>query len=569
MMDGSESGNEQLPRGRHRMTRSPGLVWAIPIAALLIVAYLGIEALMHRGEVVTVTFKGAADARAGETKVYYQGVEAGQLLKILPSKDGRRLDFRLRLIPEAKAGLNSNARFWLIGATPNLADLSSLKAVVSGVAIGYAPGGGGTPTDTFEGLEKAPTVLPSDRGTRYLLTAHALGSIREGSVLLFHGEPIGKVTEVKFTGDAGFRVEVFVFQPFDSLIRPGARFWRLSPLRLSLAGGGLNANLAPASTLLAGGIDLEFPAADAGGAAGGGEARSPAESEFILYASHAAARAALSGPTVRYDFAFSGAAGTLDEESEVTLLGFQIGEVETARLAYDSKTGKPFTSVTALLYPRQLDLVIPATASDGDLRSMTDEKIRSLLRAGYRATLQQVPALVGNLSIALVETQRAAHADLAYDGSNPRIPSAPGSGDFKDITTQANQILAKVNRIPIEQIGEDLRQVTSRLRALATSPKTEQTLEHLNDSLTQVDQMLSQVQPQLGPLIAKLSEAATQISDTALAAHQLLESDGGPQDANLSETLRQLAEAARSIRALTDYLGRHPEALIRGKGNDR
>ena len=31
-------------------------------------------------------------------------------------------------------------------------------------------------------------------------------------------------------------------------------------------------------------------------------------------------------------------------------------------------------------------------------------------------------------------------------------------------------------------------------------------------------------------------------------------------------TLRDLSDAARSIKALVDYLERHPDALLRGKG---
>jgi paraquat-inducible protein B len=37
-------------------------------------------------------------------------------------------------------------------------------------------------------------------------------------------------------------------------------------------------------------------------------------------------------------------------------------------------------------------------------------------------------------------------------------------------------------------------------------------------------------------------------------------------DANLTEAVQQLSDAARSIRSLSDYLSRHPEALLRGKG---
>ncbi len=553
---------QPLPRAGRLRTHWPGLVWAIPLGALLAVGYLAIHAWARRGEVITVTFKRAADAQPGETKVLYQGVEAGHLLKIVPNEDGHRLDFKLRLLPEAKAGLNSNARFWLIGASPNFSDLSSLKSVFSGVAIGYAPGEGGTPQTSFEGLDKAPTVLPGDRGTRYLLDSRTLGPIREGSGVLFHGQPIGKVTEVKFDGASGFELEVFVFEPYDALIKPGTRFWKMSPLRLSLAGGSLTANLAPASTLLTGGIDIEVPAADPDSPT----PRSPAEARFTLYANRAAARQGLSGPTVRYDFAFEGGAGDLDEEAPVTLMGFQIGEVERSRLSYDARTGRPFTTVTALLYPRELDLQSPAKGNDW--RTPTDRKIRQLLGFGYRARRAQTPALVGAASIALVPVKGAGAAELAYDSANPRIPSASGASGIDDIASQADQILAKVNRLPIEEIGANLREVTNRLNTLVSSPQLEESLSHLTRTLNEVDQMLTQMQPQIGPLLAKLNEAAGQLSGTAQAAHELLNGEDAGDGGSLLETIHQLDGAARSIRTLTDYLDRHPSALIRGKRSD-
>ena len=380
------------PATGRRRTIWPNLVWGIPLAALVIVGYLGVRALLNRGEVVTVTFTRAAGAKAGVTKVLYQGVEAGQLTKIEPNADGRRLDFHLRLVPAAKSGLNTNARFWLIGANPNFSDLSSLEAVVSGIAIGYAPGEGGEPEDQFEGLDQAPLILPGDKGTRYLLGAHALNSIHEGSILLFHGQAIGKVVAIRFNPDKGFRLQAFINQPYDSLIRRGARFWKISPLRLSFAGGGITANLAPLSTLLAGGIDLEVDTTKAN------DPRSPADTEFPLYSSHNAARQGLSGPTVRYEFAFDGAAGVLDETSAVTLLGYQIGEVESTRLAYNERTGAPYGIATAVLYPQQMHVNPGAGArsTPDDWRAPTDAALTRLIHLGYRARLQQSPPVLGD-----------------------------------------------------------------------------------------------------------------------------------------------------------------------------
>jgi paraquat-inducible protein B len=122
--------------------------------------------------------------------------------------------------------------------------------------------------------------------------------------------------------------------------------------------------------------------------------------------------------------------------------------------------------------------------------------------------------------------------------------------------------------MPITEIGNNLKQVTERLSKLAASPQLSQGLAHLNSTMTEVDQMIGQVSPKIGPLMNKLNDAAGQIESTARAASQLLNGQSSTGD-NLPDTIRQLDEAARSIRTLTDYLSRHPEALIRGKRPDQ
>ena len=549
------------PETGRRRTIWPNLVWGIPLAALVIVGYLGVRALLNRGEVVPVTFTRAAGAKAGVTKVLYQGIEAGELTKIEPNADGRRLDFHLRLVPAAKSGLNTNARFWLIGANPNFTDLSSLEAVVSGIAIGYAPGEGGEPEDQFEGLDQAPLILPGDKGTRYLLGAHALNSIHEGSILLFHGQAIGKIVAIRFNPEKGFRLQAFINQPYDSLIRRGARFWKISPLRLSFAGGGITANLAPLSTLLAGGIDLEVDTTSAN------DPRSPADTEFPLYSSHNAARQGLSGPTVRYEFAFDGSAGVLDETSAVTLLGYQIGEVESTRLAYNERTGAPYGIATAVLYPQQMHVNPGAGArsTPDDWRAPTDAALTRLIHLGYRARLQQSPPVLGDQSIALVRTAGASPAQLLTDGNIPRFPSAPGSSNLDDITAKAAVFLNKLDAVPLEDIGANLNRIIGNLDRLTSSPELKDSLTHLHSTLTSIDKLLQDVQPQIGPLVGKLNDAVVELSGTATALRQIAESGGPNEDASLPEAIRQITEAARSIKTLTDYLDRHPEALIRGK----
>ena len=42
-----------------------------------------------------------------------------------------------------------------------------------------------------------------------------------------------------------------------------------------------------------------------------------------------------------------------------------------------------------------------------------------------------------------------------------------------------------------------------------------------------------------------------------------------PAQQELRDALQEIARAARSLRVLTDYLERHPEALIRGKTEEK
>ncbi len=207
-------------------------------------------------------------------------------------------------------------------------------------------------------------------------------------------------------------------------------------------------------------------------------------------------------------------------------------------------------------------------ASVTQRQAAVDAKLRSLIRSGYRARLERTPPLFGARAIALVHVRGAPAARLAYAGGIGSIPSAPGATDLEDIALQADQILAKVNQIPIDAIGRDIGVIMKRLRMLASSPKMDEGLLHAGDSLAQIDRILKEVQPQIGPLVAKLNQAAAQISEIAASARRLLDGDGAAQDDSLPEAVRQLNEAARSVRTLAEFLERHPDALIRGKRAD-
>ena len=85
----------------------PGIVWAFPLAALLIVAYLGLQSFAERGFTVVVTFdsaEGAARANQG----HYKGIEVGHVTDIESGQ--RRPACRPDLAPRSQARVAARTR---------------------------------------------------------------------------------------------------------------------------------------------------------------------------------------------------------------------------------------------------------------------------------------------------------------------------------------------------------------------------------------------------------------------------------------------------------------------------
>jgi paraquat-inducible protein B len=68
----------------------------------------------------------------------------------------------------------------------------------------------------------------------------------------------------------------------------------------------------------------------------------------------------------------------------------------------------------------------------------------------------------------------------------------------------------------------------------------------------------------------ELRTTLEQARKTLSSAQEMLSTDS-PTQGDLRETLQEVTKAAETVRALADYLERHPESLLRGKrsGDDK
>ncbi|MDH3841905.1 MAG: hypothetical protein OES35_13405, partial [Chromatiales bacterium] len=106
-------------------------------------------------------------------------------------------------------------------------------------------------------------------------------------------------------------------------------------------------------------------------------------------------------------------------------------------------------------------------------------------------------------------------------------------------------------------------------QALASSLR--KTLSNIDATMASARELLDDTDQGLEPVISELLAALEEVGNAATSAQQTLNSireDLTGQSNTyfrIANALQEVENAARSFRILTEFLERHPEALIRGK----
>lgn len=550
------------PQAKERRSRWPGWVWAIPVAALLIVAYLVLKDLTGRGPSVVVTFASAGGVKASDTKVQYQGLQVGEVESVTLHKDLQHVDVSLRMDADMKGHLGPGTRFWIAGRTPSLANLSSLKSVITGPYIGIEPRPG-PEQDHYEGLSGTPAVKEAMAGSHFMLDASRLGTVQRDSPIYYRDLKVGTVESTQLQPDGRhFAITTFVREPFDELVHTDSHFWNAGAVQVSMSGPGPRVQFQSLPALFSGAVVFETPD-------GGSVGRAAEGAQFKLYDDKADAENAPDVQSVRYHVTFSAAeAGDLNTGAPVKLANKRIGSVEDSALQFDPRSGHLTTQVTIAINPSGIKLGGGA-AWQSEPRQQMDELLRQLVGQGLRARLGKTVPLVGGDAVLLEFVPNARQLSLGA-GEVPEIPTAPAS-DINGLIASISSVGAKLNAIPLDQIAENVHQATQKLASLTNSPQLEQSLQHLDSTLSNLDGVARAAREQAGPILSRLRGVANEAQATVASARNLLATDGSVQTApgtsGIGPALYELSRAARSLRELADYLDRHPEALLHGKGN--
>ncbi len=147
--------------------------------------------------------------------------------------------------------------------------------------------------------------------------------------------------------------------------------------------------------------------------------------------------------------------------------------------------------------------------------------------------------------------------------------------DFKGLEEKLSALITRIDStlgtLKVGEMSEGITNLVASLNRVATSPEITNTLMSVQNTLAEYRRLAENLNSKVGPLADgatnTLAQANLTLAQLRAGVQDLgnMLSPDSPLRNDLSQALEQLAGAAQSISALTDFLQRHPNALITGR----
>ena len=147
--------------------------------------------------------------------------------------------------------------------------------------------------------------------------------------------------------------------------------------------------------------------------------------------------------------------------------------------------------------------------------------------------------------------------------------------DYAGIGERVHSILSRVDdgvaKVDFDRIGKGVTGVTDAAKSLLDDKNIRDSAANLNATLTEFKALSTKLSGRVDPLSDELklttvqARATLERLESAAENLRLVLQPGTGLRRELDSTVLQIGDAARSIRALSDFLERNPSALVTGK----
>ena len=309
---------------------------------------------------------------------------------------------------------------------------------------------------------------------------------------------------------------------------------------------------------------------------------------------------------------FHGSVKGLRVGAPVVFRGVRIGEVKDIALHYYRDELAFKIPVILTLYPEKVIGIGLEESPEQEAAAW-----KKLLDEGLRASLEMQSIVTGQLLIGL-----DFHKDAPLDLQGLEdLKLGPNVLEIPTIKSGLQLLGKKLEALPLDKIAADLQSSIRGIKDFVNSPEIGQGLLYFKQTMQEARNLISHVDKKVNPLFAQVDQTlldaqkllravddqvdplATSVKGTSDDAGKLFRNVNqriGPLQADLNKTtatlrsalssaesaineidgmvsdesdlryyidifMREITLAARSVRALADYLERNPDALLRGK----
>ena len=529
-------------------------VWLIPLFAALVAVGIAVNRILNEGPTITVLFKSAEGVEAGKTFIKYKDVKIGEVSAVELHDNFSKVLVTAKIDKHAEDLMVKDASFWVVQPRVTLSGVSGLGTLLSGNYIGFEKGASKERHRRFIGLDVAPVISMDEPGKEFELTAADMGSLAIGSPLYFRRLQVGQVIGSKLAGNGeSVRFRVFVNAPYDRFVSAETRFWNASGMDVSLGADGLDVRTQSLVSLLIGGVAFETPTFVTEGEP------AAADSSFPLFPDRITAMKQPEAIARHYVLYFDESLRGLSVGAPVTLLGLEAGEVTDVGFEMDPETLVVRGRVEFVSYPERLVARLRTAEAEKTEKLVGSEQQshaflqRLIEERGLRGQLRSGNLITGQLYVAFDYVRDAPKVEIDWSVPIPVIPTVPST--LPNLEDKVAGILDKVDKIPFESIGTEIKQV------LATIDNA------IKDIDKAVDHIDTGVTPELKSGLVEFRRALASADRVLQNTDTTLLGPDAPGQLELRDALQEVARAARAVRVLADYLERNPGALIRGKGN--
>lgn len=276
---------------------------------------------------------------------------------------------------------------------------------------------------------------------------------------------------------------------------------------------------------------------------------------------------------------FSGDVSGLNVGAPVKFKGVEIGSVADIRLRLSEETAELNAEAIArgIRIPTLIEIDNDKLTMQGAKAVMDRIRLKQLIDLGLRAQLVSQSLVTGLLLVQLdFHPDLPATFVLPADSALPEIPTIPTT--MERVQSAAQDIIRKLEDMHFERLVNSATEAVDTIRNMAQSPGLQTALERLPETVANVNETVTvlralsvQIDRGQGPLLQSLkgtSDKTGQALEQARATLESLQMLLNPNAAlavQLSASLQQVAEAARSVRLLADFLERDPSAIVRGR----